>query len=170
MSPCADVALPMTMLPEKPNADAIRAAFLADEVECLAHLIPLASLDADASTRVSARARRWVEAVRARYASHTGMESFLHQYDLSTQEGVLLMCVAEALLRIPDAATADRLIRARLLWRERLIVVDRPDAAAARSDRRRHEAVDESRRERIDPRGDHVEVRDRGDQEKRGNR
>ena len=42
------------------------------------------------------------------------MESFLHQYDLSTQEGVLLMCVAEALLRIPDSATADRLIRDKL--------------------------------------------------------
>jgi RHH-type proline utilization regulon transcriptional repressor/proline dehydrogenase/delta 1-pyrroline-5-carboxylate dehydrogenase len=39
------------------------------------------------------------------------MQSFLHQYDLSSQEGVLLMCVAEALLRIPDTATADRLIR-----------------------------------------------------------
>ena len=51
------------------------------------------------------------------------MESFLHQYDLSTQEGVLLMCVAEALLRIPDAATADRLIRDKLSrgdWRKHL--------------------------------------------------
>ena len=46
--------------------------------------------------------------------AHAGIESFLQQYDLSTQEGVLLMCVAEALLRIPDAATADALLRDKL--------------------------------------------------------
>jgi RHH-type proline utilization regulon transcriptional repressor/proline dehydrogenase/delta 1-pyrroline-5-carboxylate dehydrogenase len=102
------------MLPERPAADAIRAAFLADEAETVATLLPLAALSAEASARVSARARSWVEAVRARHANSAGMESFLHQYDLSTQEGVLLMCVAEALLRIPDAATADRLIRDKL--------------------------------------------------------
>ncbi len=77
-------------------------------------MLPLASFDAAASARVSERARAWVEQVRGKYASNAGMESFLHQYDLSTQEGVLLMCVAEALLRIPDAATADRLIRDKL--------------------------------------------------------
>ena len=102
------------MLPEHPPADAIRDAFLADESEVVARLLPLAAFSAEASARVSARARRWVEAVRKRYASSAGMESFLHQYDLSTQEGVLLMCVAEALLRIPDTATADRLIRDKL--------------------------------------------------------
>src|SRR5205823_2787532 len=76
--------------------------------------LPLAAFDAARSARVSERARAWVEHVRGKYASNAGMESFLHQYDLSTQEGVLLMCVAEALLRIPDAATADRLIRDKL--------------------------------------------------------
>ena len=111
------------MLPEHPPADAIRKAFLADEAETVAHLLLLAALSDEASARVSARARGWVDAVRARYASSAGMESFLHQYDLSTQEGVLLMCVAEALLRIPDAATADRLIRDKLSrgdWRKHL--------------------------------------------------
>ena len=39
-----------------------------------------------------------------------GVDSFLHEYGLSSREGVLLLCLAEALLRIPDAATADRLI------------------------------------------------------------
>src|SRR5207302_9730746 len=80
----------------------------------VAELLPLAAFDAATAARVSARARGWVELVRAKYANNAGMESFLHQYDLSTQEGVLLMCVAEALLRIPDAATADRLIRDKL--------------------------------------------------------
>src|SRR5207247_9677840 len=100
--------------PERPAADAVREAFLADETDSVTRLLEAAALSEEASTRVSARARRWVEAVRARHASSAGMESFLHQYDLSTQEGVLLMCVAEALLRIPDAATADRLIRDKL--------------------------------------------------------
>jgi RHH-type transcriptional regulator, proline utilization regulon repressor / proline dehydrogenase / delta 1-pyrroline-5-carboxylate dehydrogenase len=102
------------MLPERPAADAIRAAFLADEVHTVARLLPLAALGADAAARVDARARAWVRAVRSRHSSSVGMESFLQQYDLATHEGILLMCVAEALLRIPDAATADRLIRDKL--------------------------------------------------------
>src|SRR5438034_9746852 len=103
-----------SLLPESPDAAAIRSAFLADEKQCIASLLPLAAFDDARSARVSERARAWVEQVRGKYASNAGMESFLHQYDLSTQEGVLLMCVAEALLRIPDAATADRLIRDKL--------------------------------------------------------
>src|SRR6266446_1864260 len=103
-----------SLLPESPDATAIRSAFLADEKQCIASLLQLAAFDEDRSVRVSERARAWVEQVRGKYASNAGMESFLHQYDLSTEEGVLLMCVAEALLRIPDAATADRLIRDKL--------------------------------------------------------
>jgi len=102
------------LLPEKPDATAIRADFLADEPRLVARLLPLASFDPAASERISARARAWVEAVRTRQAGNAGIESFLQQYDLSTQEGVLLMCVAEALLRIPDSETADRLIRDKL--------------------------------------------------------
>ncbi len=104
----------MPLLPQRPDGAAIRAAFLVDETACLVTLLPLASLSDDAAARVSGRAAQWVESVRAHHASSAGMESFLHQYDLSTQEGVLLMCVAEALLRIPDSATADRLIRDKL--------------------------------------------------------
>ena len=104
----------LPLLPERPGAGVLRAAFLADEAETVAQLLPLAAISAEAARRVGARAREWVEAVRARHASTVGMESFLQQYDLATHEGVLLMCVAEALLRIPDAATADRLIRDKL--------------------------------------------------------
>src|SRR5947208_15146931 len=104
----------LPLLPRRPEADALRSAFLADEAEALNQLLPLAVLSPEGALRVHARARAWVESVRAQYASNAGMESFLHQYDLSTQEGVLLMCVAEALLRIADAATADRLIRDKL--------------------------------------------------------
>ena len=91
--------------------DAIRAHYLEDESAALGRLLPVARLDADANERVMALARSLVEGVRERQRQSAGMQSFLKAYDLSSQEGVLLMCVAEALLRIPDTATADRLIR-----------------------------------------------------------
>ncbi len=94
-----------------PSFQALREAFLADENETLGRLLPVATMSDDANERVMAEARRLVEAVRNRRQKEGGMQSFLQEYDLSSQEGVLLMCVAEALLRIPDAATADRLIK-----------------------------------------------------------
>src|SRR5581483_4342124 len=57
---------------------------------------------------------RLAERVRATPPGPLSAESFLRHYGLSTPEGVLLMCIAEALLRIPDAATADALIRDKL--------------------------------------------------------
>ena len=67
-----------------------------------------------AEDRVDARARRLVEAIRARASGLGGVEDFLHAYSLSTKEGLALMVLAEALLRVPDAATADRLIEDKL--------------------------------------------------------
>ena len=61
-------------------------------------------------TAVRATAVRLVESVRRERAAKSGLDAFLRQYDLSSQEGVILMCLAEALLRIPDDDTADRLI------------------------------------------------------------
>ncbi|HXF79365.1 MAG TPA: bifunctional proline dehydrogenase/L-glutamate gamma-semialdehyde dehydrogenase PutA [Usitatibacter sp.] len=92
----------------------LRAAYLRDESEALRDLIAEARLEAGAAARVQAGARELVRNVRARQGASAGMQSFLQEYDLSSQEGVLLMCVAEALLRIPDAATADKLIRDKL--------------------------------------------------------
>ena len=89
----------------------IRAQYLRDEAEAVGELLAAARLAPDAAARVHDRAHAFVRAVRERQQAHTGMQSFLREYDLSSQEGVLLMCVAEALLRIPDAATADKLIR-----------------------------------------------------------
>jgi RHH-type transcriptional regulator, proline utilization regulon repressor / proline dehydrogenase / delta 1-pyrroline-5-carboxylate dehydrogenase len=94
-----------------PSFSPLRDAFLKDESRTLDALIPVAKLAADANSRATATARTLVESVRARQQKHSGMQSFLTQYDLSSQEGVLLMCVAEALLRIPDTATADKLIK-----------------------------------------------------------
>jgi RHH-type proline utilization regulon transcriptional repressor/proline dehydrogenase/delta 1-pyrroline-5-carboxylate dehydrogenase len=92
----------------------LRANYLRDEAEALRDLLPQARLAPDAAGRVQARARALVETVRSKQKVNAGMQSFLREYDLSSQEGVLLMCVAEALLRIPDAATADKLIRDKL--------------------------------------------------------
>ena len=60
------------------------------------------------------RAARLVEAIRAESGGLGGIEDFLHAYSLSTKEGLALMVLAEALLRVPDAATADRLIEDKL--------------------------------------------------------
>jgi RHH-type transcriptional regulator, proline utilization regulon repressor / proline dehydrogenase / delta 1-pyrroline-5-carboxylate dehydrogenase len=96
---------------DMPSFAPLRANFLRAESEALAPLITAARPHAELAARIDLEARSLVAAVRAQQRSNAGMQSFLTQYDLGTQEGVLLMCVAEALLRIPDAATADKLIR-----------------------------------------------------------
>ncbi|QJR16111.1 bifunctional proline dehydrogenase/L-glutamate gamma-semialdehyde dehydrogenase PutA [Usitatibacter palustris] len=100
----------MNQTPSDPR-ESIRANYLRDEGEAVAELLAIARLDPAAEARVASRARELVETVRAKQKASAGMQSFLQEYDLSSREGVLLMCVAEALLRIPDAATADALIR-----------------------------------------------------------
>ena len=91
-----------------PSFSPMREAFLADEDRVLESLLSIARLEPALMAAVDATARSLVESVRSQQRSNAGMQSFLTQYDLSTQEGVLLMCVAEALLRIPDALTAAR--------------------------------------------------------------
>ena len=68
----------------------------------------------DAEARVDVRARRLVEAIRSHSGGLGGIEDFLHAYSLSTREGLALMVLAEALLRVPDAMTADALIEDKL--------------------------------------------------------
>src|SRR5690606_28025020 len=101
-----------------PAPDATRAAITglwhADEAQCLAPLLAQATLPDAGREAVVARAAALVDAVRAKAGKASAVESFMRQYDLSSEEGVLLMCVAEALLRIPDADTADRLIADKL--------------------------------------------------------
>jgi RHH-type transcriptional regulator, proline utilization regulon repressor / proline dehydrogenase / delta 1-pyrroline-5-carboxylate dehydrogenase len=89
---------------------AIREAYLADEGAALDRLVASAALDAPARAAISARAADLVRKVRSSSAPRM-MEAFLAEYGLSTQEGVALMCLAEALLRVPDAETMDELIR-----------------------------------------------------------
>jgi RHH-type proline utilization regulon transcriptional repressor/proline dehydrogenase/delta 1-pyrroline-5-carboxylate dehydrogenase len=70
--------------------------------------------EAAAEARIDARATRLIGAVRAQTGGFGGIEDFLHLYSLSTKESLALMVLAEALLRIPDAATADSLIEDKL--------------------------------------------------------
>lgn len=88
----------------------IRANMLPDEDEALARLIRQADLDPAQRAAISARAAELVRAVRDSSDPRL-MEVFLSTYGLSTKEGVALMCLAEALLRVPDATTMDDLIR-----------------------------------------------------------
>ena len=77
-------------------------------------LLREAARASDAERRIDAYARRLIEGIRARAGGLGGIEDFLHAYSLSTKEGLALMVLAEALLRVPDAATADRLIEDKL--------------------------------------------------------
>jgi RHH-type transcriptional regulator, proline utilization regulon repressor / proline dehydrogenase / delta 1-pyrroline-5-carboxylate dehydrogenase len=96
-------ALPPFRAPYAPPDEDLAVKFLAD-----------AARESAAEHRVDARARRLVEAIRAKTGGLGGVDDFLHAYALSTKEGLALMVLAEALLRVPDAATADQLIEDKL--------------------------------------------------------
>ena len=93
---------------------AIREVHRADEEEIVRRLLGKASFDVRAGARIQARAHSLVEKIRAGRRVQGGIDIFLQEYDLSTEEGITLMCLAEALLRVPDAETADALIRDRI--------------------------------------------------------
>jgi RHH-type transcriptional regulator, proline utilization regulon repressor / proline dehydrogenase / delta 1-pyrroline-5-carboxylate dehydrogenase len=102
---------PNGRLAETPLRVAIRDAHRLEETQADAHILAAADIPAEARDRVAATARRLVETVRRERLGKGGLDAFLHEYALSSPEGVALMCLAEALLRIPDAETVDKLIR-----------------------------------------------------------
>ncbi|MGB0508348.1 MAG: proline dehydrogenase family protein, partial [Pikeienuella sp.] len=88
----------------------IRTAAHADEAAIIADLTATAALTTADRAAIATQGADWVRQVRL--AANPGMmEAFLSEYGLSTEEGVALMCLAEALLRVPDAETIDDLIR-----------------------------------------------------------
>ncbi|MGB7256482.1 MAG: bifunctional proline dehydrogenase/L-glutamate gamma-semialdehyde dehydrogenase PutA [Pseudolabrys sp.] len=91
-----------------------RAPYAPADEELAARLLKTAGRNDAAEARIDAQATRLVEAIRARSGGLGGVEDFLHAYALSTKEGLALMVLAEALLRVPDSATADRLIEDKL--------------------------------------------------------
>ena len=104
---------PPPATPAPPRA-AITAGWVRDEATHVRALLDAARLPPADAAAVQACAADLVTRVRRRAADQGAIEAFMRQYDLGSEEGVLLMCVAEALLRIPDAETADRLIRDKL--------------------------------------------------------
>ena len=96
---------------ETPMKAAIRDAHRQDETAAAAAILAAAEIPEAARGRIAATAQRLVETVRRERLGKGGLDAFLHEYALSSPEGVALMCLAEALLRIPDAETVDKLIR-----------------------------------------------------------
>jgi len=90
-------------------------AYRADETLCVSALLEAADAGEAARGHIQTRARDLVEQIREKTRGAEGLDAFMQEYELTNQEGVTLMCLAEALLRIPDAATADKLIKSKLL-------------------------------------------------------
>jgi RHH-type proline utilization regulon transcriptional repressor/proline dehydrogenase/delta 1-pyrroline-5-carboxylate dehydrogenase len=121
MTDAADIfaAFRSEVMVQTPLRSAITAAYRVPEPESVPPLLALATASAEEAKRIEALARVLVVKLRAKMRS-SGVEGLIHEYSLSSQEGVALMCLAEALLRIPDTATRDALIRDKLApgdWR-----------------------------------------------------
>ncbi|MEQ1717864.1 MAG: proline dehydrogenase family protein, partial [Hyphomicrobium sp.] len=93
-----------------PSRDEIAAHHLMDEHRTIGALIERAVFTEDERRRAGDIARHLVHATRASKSLHGNVDAFMHEYGLASDEGVILMCLAEALLRIPDAETADQFI------------------------------------------------------------
>ena len=103
------------------DRSALRRVYRQDEAACIAERLDQAAGSRAVHPQAARIAAGLIEGARRRKAS--GIDAFLQQYGLATEEGIALMCLAEALLRVPDAETADALIRDKLAgieWAEHL--------------------------------------------------
>lgn len=101
----------------------ISPLYMVDESQWLNQLLPLAMPSDGEKEQIAAKTTQLIEAIRADKKSIQMIDALLLEYSLDTQEGILLMCLAEALMRIPDSATADALIRDKLTvadWKSHL--------------------------------------------------
>src|SRR5918993_407079 len=85
-----------------------------DDKAIATRLLASSRLSAEREKHVDEQATRLIEAIRAKGGGLGGVEEMLREYSLSTKEGLALMVLAEALLRVPDATTADQLIEDKL--------------------------------------------------------
>jgi RHH-type proline utilization regulon transcriptional repressor/proline dehydrogenase/delta 1-pyrroline-5-carboxylate dehydrogenase len=92
----------------------IQALYRIDEGTYIPQLLEQAVIDPSLTMKIHDMAMELVQKVRASRKRQGGIDAFMRQYDLSSHEGIALMCMAEALLRIPDKEMADRLIRDKL--------------------------------------------------------
>ena len=94
-----------------PIRQKIREFYRIDENIAVDHILPLAEVNVSARSRAWERARKMVLQIRLDQAGNGAIDALLKEYSLSSEEGVVLMCLAEALLRVPDKHTQDALIR-----------------------------------------------------------
>ncbi len=105
----------MSALPSEPErAPVFAPPYAEDETAVVRRLLAARPDDAAARARVDAHAGRLIAAIRDGKSAIGGVEDFLKAYSLTTREGLAIMVMAEALLRVPDGATADRLIEDKL--------------------------------------------------------
>ncbi|MDP4528610.1 bifunctional proline dehydrogenase/L-glutamate gamma-semialdehyde dehydrogenase PutA [Alkalimonas delamerensis] len=97
-----------------PIRQKIRDFYRIDENAVIDHILPLAEVGVTARSRAWERARQIVHNIRKDQDGQGGIDALLNEFSLSTEEGVVLMCLAEALLRVPDKKTQDLLIRDKL--------------------------------------------------------
>ena len=99
----------------------MREAYRMDEEACVLERIEQLNFNPNFALKISELATTLISNVRSKQDKKSGMEAFMLHYDLSTEEGLMLMCIAESLLRIPDTETENRLIRDKLAgahWEE----------------------------------------------------
>ncbi|MGF1718657.1 bifunctional proline dehydrogenase/L-glutamate gamma-semialdehyde dehydrogenase PutA [Vibrio kyushuensis] len=92
----------------------ISPLYMVDESQWLEQLLPLATSSNNEKQQIEEKTTLLIEAIRADKKSIQMIDALLLEYSLDTHEGILLMCLAEALMRIPDSATADALIKDKL--------------------------------------------------------
>ncbi|OUL57755.1 bifunctional proline dehydrogenase/L-glutamate gamma-semialdehyde dehydrogenase PutA [Pseudoalteromonas ulvae] len=97
-----------------PIRQKIRDFYRIDENEVIDYILPLAEVGVTARSRAWERARQLVVNIREDQEGQGGVDALLNEFSLSSEEGVVLMCLAEALLRVPDKQTQESLIRDKL--------------------------------------------------------
>ncbi|KDN25992.1 bifunctional proline dehydrogenase/pyrroline-5-carboxylate dehydrogenase [Moraxella bovoculi 237] len=99
---------------QTPLRDAITSAYRLDEPTAVQNLANTLNFTQEQKNEITDLARRLITQVRADRSKSSGVDALMHEFSLSSEEGIALMCLAEALLRIPDNATRDKLIRDKL--------------------------------------------------------
>nr|WP_244773047.1 bifunctional proline dehydrogenase/L-glutamate gamma-semialdehyde dehydrogenase PutA [Alysiella crassa]UOP06417.1 bifunctional proline dehydrogenase/L-glutamate gamma-semialdehyde dehydrogenase PutA [Alysiella crassa] len=99
---------------QSPLRQAITAAYRRDELDAVQDMLQQARMTEDEQAAATELAKKLVSQVRENRTKSSGVDALMHEFSLSSEEGVALMCLAEALLRIPDTATRDKLIQDKL--------------------------------------------------------
>ena len=105
----------MSQLPQLDSMRArIDAAYLSDETAIIAELLSAWSINEKSKKRIVKAAATLINSVRNSPQANKGIAAFMQSYSLDCEEGVLLMCLAEALMRIPDKKTSFKLVKDKL--------------------------------------------------------